>query len=245
MKGDNLIVNSKTPEGDMTQGSVPMNNSAIDEAQYKKGEGDNNTVHREPTRNGGYIAQHTFTVPRAPKLRLCSDMTQDKNDVDKVTTVNGGYIAQHKPITPRAPNGSTHDTHPKSNCDNTDDVKKKEGIDIEHPQGQGREMSQKQNNDDRMFRYPEEVPEDEPEPDIINEMYDQYQEEMNESMVYQQIVGNQIKDGMLILEVTYIGSTGEETYTIPFSVLKKDVPVELAKYIRDQVLEERRGGRYN
>ena len=35
------------------------------------------------------------------------------------------------------------------------------------------------------------------------------------------------------------------TLEVPFSILKKDVPLELAKYIRQHVVEMRRGGRYN
>ena len=78
---------------------------------------------------------------------------------------------------------------------------------------------------DEDFKYPNEIPEDDPEPEHIEEIYDQCQEEANENLVFQAITGHNVKDGVLQLTATYVGSTGNEEYIIPFSVLKKDVPV--------------------
>jgi hypothetical protein len=38
---------------------------------------------------------------------------------------------------------------------------------------------------------------------------------------------------------------GEHVLNIPFPVLKQDVPVELARFIRDKVIEDKRNGFYN
>ena len=83
----------------------------------------------------------------------------------------------------------------------------------------------------KFIQIPNAVQEDDPEPDHIEEIYDQCQEEENENLIFQSITGHTIKDGVLLVTVKYVGSTGEEEYTIPFSVLKKDAPLELAKYI--------------
>ena len=47
---------------------------------------------------------------------------------------------------------------------------------------------------------------------------------------------------MLILDVML---TSGKNYEIPFNVIKKDRPIETAKFIRDNVVESKRGGRYN
>ena len=38
---------------------------------------------------------------------------------------------------------------------------------------------------------------------------------------------------------------GEHNLTVPFPILNRDVPLELAHFIRDKVVEDRRGGYYN
>ena len=54
------------------------------------------------------------------------------------------------------------------------------------------------------------------------------------------------KKGALILKVNYIDDDElPTTMEVAFSILKKDVPLELAKYIHNKVIEARRGGRYN
>ena len=48
-------------------------------------------------------------------------------------------------------------------------------------------------------------------------------------------------NGVLTFTVELTSGT---TYTIPFTLLKTDRPIEVAKYIRNNVVESRRGGRY-
>jgi len=48
-----------------------------------------------------------------------------------------------------------------------------------------------------------------------------------------------------MLTVKYTGDTEEETLQVSFLVLKKDLPLELARYIRDKVVEDSRRGHYN
>ena len=38
---------------------------------------------------------------------------------------------------------------------------------------------------------------------------------------------------------------GTHDMVIPFPILKHDVPVELARFIRDKVVEDKRGGYHN
>lgn len=78
---------------------------------------------------------------------------------------------------------------------------------------------------------------------------DQFDGEENEDPNYQFdcIVDHYFKDGILYLKVKYYDDNLVEdtVLEIPFSILKKDVPVELAKYIRSKVLEHKRNGHYN
>jgi hypothetical protein len=82
--------------------------------------------------------------------------------------------------------------------------------------------------------------------DEIEQLYDQFQMEDDDDYEIDKIVDHVFKDGILILKVRYQGATmGEHVIEVPFGVLKKDVPLELAKYVRDHVLDEKRNGHYN
>ena len=64
----------------------------------------------------------------------------------------------------------------------------------------------------------------------------------------ERIVGHLFKDVILFLKARYIGETlGEDNIAkVKFEDLKKDVPVELARYIRNNVVEaSRRKGPFN
>ena len=52
--------------------------------------------------------------------------------------------------------------------------------------------------------------------------------------------------GVLTLKVNYLTIDDQQTtLEIPFGILRKDVPLELAKYIQENVVDEKRGGYYN
>ena len=62
---------------------------------------------------------------------------------------------------------------------------------------------------------------------------------------FDRILDFEFKEGVLILKVKYFDDDiGEHDLSVPFPVLKRDVPVELARFIRDKVIEDRRGGYY-
>ena len=49
----------------------------------------------------------------------------------------------------------------------------------------------------------------------------------------------------MILKAKYLDDDiGEHDLAVPFPILKRDVPVELARFIRDKVIEDKRGGYY-
>ena len=62
-----------------------------------------------------------------------------------------------------------------------------------------------------------------------------------EDFEFDQIIGHHWEEGNLILNVQLMSG---QTYNAPFSLIKKDRPIELAKYIRREVVERRRGGWY-
>ena len=69
---------------------------------------------------------------------------------------------------------------------------------------------------------------------ILNEDEDDYE--------FNQIINHKWEQGMLILEIELQSG---KTYKVPFNVIKKDRPIEVAKYIKNKVVENRRGGKYN
>jgi hypothetical protein len=63
---------------------------------------------------------------------------------------------------------------------------------------------------------------------------------------FDRILDYEFKDGVLILKARYYDDDiGEHDLAVPFPILKRDVPLGLARFIRDKVIEDRRGGHYN
>jgi len=77
-------------------------------------------------------------------------------------------------------------------------------------------------------------------------LLDQFQMEDDDSHDFECIVDHTLSNSGLTLKVKYSSCDDTETFDVPFRVLKKDVPLELAKYIRDKVVEgNRRTGHFN
>ena len=51
--------------------------------------------------------------------------------------------------------------------------------------------------------------------------------------------------GILHLNVKYVDNDQDHIMCVPFGILKKDVPLELARYIKDKVVESSRRGYYS
>jgi hypothetical protein len=79
----------------------------------------------------------------------------------------------------------------------------------------------------------------------MRSMYDQLQMEDDDRHEFHKIVDHRFDNGVLILNVQYQGEIEETILEIPFSTLKKDVPIELARYIRNKVIDKKRNGYYN
>ena len=77
------------------------------------------------------------------------------------------------------------------------------------------------------------------------EPHDQFQLEDDDNCEFERIVDHKLTASGLMLTVKHAGDTEEETSQVPFSVLKKDVPLELARCIRDKVVEDSRQGHCN
>ena len=84
------------------------------------------------------------------------------------------------------------------------------------------------------------------DPEVLQELYDQDQQEDNSDCNFERIVEHEFKDGVLIFKALFISSQDEEMdFEIPFNILKRDAPVEVARYISLHVVEQKRNGRYN
>lgn len=102
------------------------------------------------------------------------------------------------------------------------------------------------NNEDNNSKDPSETVVEENDPTELEETYDQIELENDEDYEFEKIVDHSFQDGVLVLKARYQGHiTGENIVEIPFSILKKDVPLECARYIRNYVVENRRHGNYN
>ena len=83
-------------------------------------------------------------------------------------------------------------------------------------------------------------------PDDMERIYDQFEMEDDVNYKFDRILDYEFKDGVLLLKTKYLDDDiGEHDLTVPFPILKRDVPLELAHFIRDNVLEDKRGGHYN
>ena len=80
----------------------------------------------------------------------------------------------------------------------------------------------------------------------MEDLYNQLDVEEDDDYTFERIVDHYFEKGALHLKANFTTSDeATKTMDIPFTILKKDVPYELAKYIREKVVETRRGGRYN
>ena len=83
-------------------------------------------------------------------------------------------------------------------------------------------------------------------PEEMEKLYDQFEMEDDVKYHFDRILDYHFENGVLLLKTRYLDDDiGEHDLTVPFQVLKKDVPVELAKFIRDKVVEESRNGHFN
>ncbi|MGH7955023.1 MAG: reverse transcriptase domain-containing protein [Gloeomargaritales cyanobacterium] len=90
----------------------------------------------------------------------------------------------------------------------------------------------------------EQLPPDTANAENVNAMYDQNEMDKDEQYEFDCIVDHKFDDGILKLRVQYKGEDNEHYSDIAFDLLKKDVPFQLAKYIREKVMEPTRDGRY-
>jgi hypothetical protein len=83
-------------------------------------------------------------------------------------------------------------------------------------------------------------------PEEMEKLYDQFEMEDDVNSNFDQILDYEFKDGVLLLKAWYLDDDiGEHTLTVPFPILKWDVPLEVAHFICDNVVEDKRGGYYN
>ena len=62
-------------------------------------------------------------------------------------------------------------------------------------------------------------------------MEDVFNDNEQNNFEFQQIVGHIFDKGILILKVQFEGDQVEQTFNVPFDILKKDEPLSLACYI--------------
>ena len=83
--------------------------------------------------------------------------------------------------------------------------------------------------------------EDEQDDAIVSEQLTNEIEDSIEDFGFDFIKSYKWIEGSLIF--TVVVTSGQE-FDIPFNILKKDRPIETAKYIRNNVVENKRGGKY-
>jgi hypothetical protein len=83
-------------------------------------------------------------------------------------------------------------------------------------------------------------------PEEVERLYDQFEMEDDVNYKFDCILDYEFKDGILILKARYYDDDiGEHDLAVPFPILKRDVPLELARFIWDKVIEDRQDGHYN
>ena len=81
--------------------------------------------------------------------------------------------------------------------------------------------------------------------DGIKSLQDNIDSEWNDDFIFQTIIGHEIKDGLLYFKARYSNECGNQTWTVPFKWLKDDAPLDVAHYIKNQVVEASRRGAYS
>ena len=70
--------------------------------------------------------------------------------------------------------------------------------------------------------------------------------EDDEKYQFNRILDYAFENCVLKFKTRYLNDAfGEHDLDVPFPILKKDVPVKMAKFIRDNIVEDKRGGFYN
>jgi hypothetical protein len=83
-------------------------------------------------------------------------------------------------------------------------------------------------------------------PEEMEKLYDQFEMEDDVNYKFDRILDYEFKDGVLLLKAWYLDNDiGKHTLTVPFPILKRDVPLEVARFIHDNVVEDKRGGYYS
>ena len=85
------------------------------------------------------------------------------------------------------------------------------------------------------------------ETDDPETIYDTHEIEALDDFDFEKIVDHKEIDGKLVFQVRYWSGDQEDhmQLEVPFQILKKDHPVEIARYIREYVVDEKRSGFYN
>jgi hypothetical protein len=83
-------------------------------------------------------------------------------------------------------------------------------------------------------------------PEEREKLYDQCEMEDDANYHFDRILDYEFKDGVLLFKARYMDDDiGEHTLTVPFPIFKRDVPLEVAHFMCDNVVEDKRGGYYN
>lgn len=90
----------------------------------------------------------------------------------------------------------------------------------------------------------EQLPPNTSNDEAVCAMYDQFDTDSDPQFEFDRIVDDKFNDRMLHPRVQYHGEEKDHCDDIPVDVLKKDVIFELAKYIREKVMEPTHDGRY-
>ena len=93
--------------------------------------------------------------------------------------------------------------------------------------------------DDGALLYPGETPiMEEISDEDLSDIYNQFQVEDDSDYEFEKIVDHKWKDGILIFTARFQGATDDgHIMEVPFPVLKKDVPLKCAKYIKNYVID--------
>ena len=90
-------------------------------------------------------------------------------------------------------------------------------------------------------------PEEDNNDEEFETVYDEFdsREKEIDNLEFNKILDHKFDNGILMFKVRYTGDVDETDVDLPFSILKKDQPMDTARYISNHVLDDKRNGRYN
>jgi len=202
--------------------------------------GDNMTFFIETEKNPGegrnIVLTRSNVRSRQSNDNIIPSGEIEEDDIDTNNTINDDHHQENNSI-------NQNDTHsddninPEIQIDATDDLQL-----TDHFETDTDIIFQDDAYDETSVGQLPDNKDDESDMILVGEEIENIINAEEEDYEFRRIVSHRWDSGILMFTVELMSG---KTFEAPFSIIKKDRPVELARYIKNNVIETSRGGKYN